>query len=350
MGSNHFRPKADLGRGMKLAVVIDLDYGFEAQQHAIRIQSLLLERLGAGLDSIRLAEPRLLRYACGSAVGEAPDALVIVGGRRAFRRAGQFAYERGLPILFLPGFRSPLWLRALWGSLCIQEMIGALEHGAIRPALLSAGNANGQIFFDTACCGLLPQLWQFRQAFADAESFSERWQAIGRGAALARFLARPHIRFRADAQRHSATAVLIRARHDATAAGPARIHDDILTCQRWQQGTFDALIGAAFKADWRQAPAQDLAARELVIENRRPSWLLLDGQPVRFQGPITMNRIAGAVQTFAFADHPQVSNNNRVATRRHGHDFQTAAEALWKLPPAAATGGVGPPIFSRTQH
>jgi hypothetical protein len=198
---------------------------------------------------------------------------------------------------------------------------------------------------------LLPQLWQFRQALAEAESFSERWQAVGRGAALARFLVRPHIRFRADEQRHNATALLIRARHDATAAGPdLQTHDNILICQTWEQGTFDALISAAFKADLRHAPAQDLAACELVIENRRPSWLLLDGQPVRLHGRITMNRIAGAVKTFAFADQPQVSNNDRVAGRRYGHDFSTTAEAVWKLPPAAAAGGVGRPNFSRTKH
>jgi hypothetical protein len=225
-------------------------------------------------------------------------------------------------------------------------MIDALEHGAIKPARLSAGNANGQLFFDTACCGLLPQLWQFRQAFADAETFSERWQAVARATALSRFLVRPNIHFRVAAQRRGATALLIRARHESSAGPAVQAQGNILTCEAWRQGTFDALISAAFRADWRQAPAQNFTLPELVIENRRPTWLLLDGQPVRFKGRITMNRVAGAVQTFAFGHAPQLVKQDLVTDRRHSF----YAGPVWKDAHPAAVGKVEPRNIGQTRH
>src|SRR5262249_13808125 len=154
-----------------------------------------LEHMGTRLESIRLAAPRLLRPACLAAVAESPDVLVIAGGPRTARRAAQIPYESSVPILFLPGARSPAWTGPLWGTLSLEDLIAALAREQVIPTQLSAGSANGQIFFDTASCGLLPQVPELRQAFGEAECFSEEWKVLARAANVAGRLFRPFIRF-----------------------------------------------------------------------------------------------------------------------------------------------------------
>ena len=111
---------------MNIAAVIHVAPGLDALTRATQTQNLLLEHLGAQLGSIRLAIPRLFKFACLGAIAEKPDMLVVAGGPRAARRAGQMAYARRLPILFLPGHRSPRWAMRLWGSLSLEEMVAAL--------------------------------------------------------------------------------------------------------------------------------------------------------------------------------------------------------------------------------
>ena len=223
--------------------------------------------------------------------------LVMVGGPRAARGAGQLAYESSTPILFLPGSRAPVWARRLWGGLSLDEMISALARGQMKPTRLNAGTAGGQIFFDHASCGLLPLVGELRQALAEADIFPEVWKTLLRGAGLARLAVHPRIRFRSeDSPPRFATALVV------SPAGQAQTPS--LTCQAWKHSVFHQLgilVSGSFGANWRRHPVERFVSTQLTIDEKRVTWLLLDGVPRRFDGPVQFKCVPDAIQTFAFA-------------------------------------------------
>ena len=178
---------------MNVAAVINVSPGQAALSQATLTQTLLLEHLGPQLGSIRLAVPRLLKPACLGAIAERPDMLVVAGGPRAARRAGQIAYAHRLPILFLPGHRSPPWARRLWGPLSLEDMVAALANGAVTPLQLPAGVAGGQIFFGNAYCGGLPHIRQLRDDLAEVETLAAAAKMVAETAAACGLVLRPRI-------------------------------------------------------------------------------------------------------------------------------------------------------------
>ena len=225
--------------------------------------------------------------------------LVMVGGPRAARGAGQLAYERGTPILFLPGSRAPVWARRLWGGLSLDEMISALARGDMKPMRLNVGTAGGQIFFDHASCGLLPLVGELRQALAEADIFPEVWKTLLRGAGLARLVVHPRIRFRSeDSPPRSATALVVSpaARKWGEAQTPS------LACEDWKHSVFDhlgTLVSSSFGANWRHSdPVERFACTHLTIEEKRATWLVLDGVPRRFDGPVELQMHSGRHSDF----------------------------------------------------
>jgi diacylglycerol kinase family enzyme len=205
---------------MKFAVVINVGSGSEAREFALKTHSLLLEQVGERLDSIRLAVPRLLQAACISAVAEAPDVLVVAGGPRTARRAGQIAYEQGVPLLFLPGLRSPRWAKPLWDSLPLEAMIAALACEEVSPARIAVGMAGDQVFFGDARVGLLPQLAEVHGSFFESETMTESWRSLGRAASLAQSMAHPAVRICSSPHDFWASALIVTAQ------------DGKLSCQR----------------------------------------------------------------------------------------------------------------------
>jgi hypothetical protein len=128
--------------------------------------------------------------------------LVVVGGPRSARRAGQLAQKTGTPILFLPGIRDARWARHLWGPLSLEDMISAIARGELTPVRLGVGMAEDQIFFEQARFGLLPHLPELRQALDEADTFAEGWQVITRTAQLSRLLLAPNVHFHAGDSNH----------------------------------------------------------------------------------------------------------------------------------------------------
>ena len=307
-------------REMKLAVVLDVGHEPAAQEQAIRTQQKLLDSCGTRLDSIRLAAPRLLSHACRAALAEEPGMLVMVGGPRAARGAGQLAYERGTPVLFLPGSRAPVWARRLWGGLSLDEMISALARGDMKPTRLNAGTAGGQIFLDHASCGLLPLMAELRQALAEADIFPEVWKTLLRGAGLGRLVVHPRMRFRReDSSLRSATALVVSP--DARDWGKAQTPS--LACKAWKHSVFEqlgTLVSSGFGTNWQHSdPVERFACTHLAIDEKRATWLLLDGVPRRFDGPIEFKSVPDAIQTFAFG--PREAAND---------------DSPWRLPSADA--------------
>jgi hypothetical protein len=297
---------------MKLAVVINISSDPGALGFALKTQALLLEHMGPQLHSIRLAVPRLLERACLGAVADLPDTLVIVGGPRAGRRAGQIAHERRVPIVFLPGARRAKWTTRLWGALSLEEMIEALAREEISALRLGMGSAGGQIFFESASCGVLPQVAPARASLAEAEGADE-WLAAARSAArLARLFLRPKLRVRCDASVIDGVSTLeVRARgFFPGASGPksvAHLHSFSCEALRHPRATGYAgdLLRALIGGDWtRGAEAEHFDCGRLCVEGRGMTWALLDGDPICFSGPVVFRFLPRAVETFAFGTAP----------------------------------------------
>ena len=291
---------------MNIAAVIDVAPGRAALSRATETQTLLLEHLGLQLGSIRLAVPRLLKFACRGAIAEKPDLLVIAGGPRAARRAGQIAYTHRLPVVFLPGDRAPRWAHELWGSLSLEEMVTALAQERLRPVRLPAGLAGGEIFLGEAVCGFLPQVRQLGSDLAHAETIAAASRLIaGTAGAFGLALGRG-IRISCHGAPRCASAIVIStqgaARH-APKATVARL--GAFACEAWSNGTAPfarASWRAAFGGDWKTAQQPErFSCTKLAIEAGSTTWLLLDEEPIAFHGRVELRYLPKALQTFGFA-------------------------------------------------
>src|SRR5262245_54806162 len=221
---------------MKVAAVINVAPGQAGLSQAMRTQTLLLEHLGPQLGSIRLAVPRLLKFACLGALAERPGVFVIAGGPRAARRAGQIAYAHRLPIVFLPGLRTPCWASALWGSLSLEEMVVALAREELRPERLSAGIAGGHMFFDSANCGVLPQIGQLRDDLREMESLTGAARLLGRIAAASRLSLSQRVCVLCHGAPRHASTVVVDTRGESEASANARVTRlGSFACMAWRQ-------------------------------------------------------------------------------------------------------------------
>jgi len=323
---------------MKLAVVINVSPGSAALSRAAKTQALLLERAGPQLDSIRLAAPHLLEFACLGAIAERPDLLVVAGGPKAARRAAQIAHDRDVPIVFLPGMRFPDWARRLWGAASLEGMITALARENVTPTHLSAGCADGRLFFDNAACGLLPQIAHLREDFAEAESFADVVKVLGRGASATRIVlgSRLHLRGRAASSRR-VTALKINALSERDPSGIARLRG--LACNSWNF-TALPLIGAIVKAlggaDWQRGGRRErFDCTQLTVDAGERPWLLLDGEPLQFEGPVRISFVPKAIKTFVVAAQPDGANDNepRLPRSRFAEHLRQRRRDPWNPQP-----------------
>src|SRR6267154_1100077 len=277
---------------MKVAVVINISPNAGSLTLALKTQALLLEHMGSSLHSIRLAVPRLFKNACLAAIADQPDILVIAGGPRATRRAAQIAHERRVPIVFLPGMRTPQWTAQLWGTLSIEELIEALAREEISPVHLGVGSAAGQIFFERASCGLLPQFAQVRASFAQAEGAAEWVQTVSRTAHLARHALRPKLRIGCDASllRDISTLIVTAQGFFAGVSGPQSVaHLHSFSCEVWRHARplsfAGAIVRAVFGTDWLQgAEAERFDCGQLCVQGSHATWAILDDEPICFPG------------------------------------------------------------------
>jgi diacylglycerol kinase family enzyme len=267
-----------------------------------------------------------------------PDALAVAGGPRSVRRAGQLAHEHGVPILFLPGFRAPQWVQQLWSPLSLEGMARAFANGQVKTIRLGAGAAGNQIFFQQAECGLLPHLPELREAFDEADLFSDGWQVLGRAANVLGRVLCPQIRFHAENASLHRAAALVLAPGGEHADGTRRGYEDcrtMLECTAYRYGTLGyaaALVRGSLGADWRGRNAEHFESPRLTVEAKQGSWILLDGEPLRFDAPIEFRFIPGAVETFGFTCEQLFTKENATSERAGSRNFATAAELEWNFP------------------
>ena len=311
---------------MNIAAVINVAGGAAGLSQATQTQTLLLEHLGSQLGSVRLAVPRLLKFACRGAVAENPDLLVIAGGPRAARRAAQIAYAHRMPILFLPGRRAPQWTGQLWGSLSLEDMTRALAHGDLAPVSVPVGVANGQIFFGNAVCAFVPQISQFRADLTEAETLSAATRVL-EGAAFACSLAFGRtVRMSCDDARRRASAIVVSTTRAGGSAPDASLAPlGSFACAAWNQGAV-ALVRASWRAaaggDWQSVQEPErFSCSKLTLHSGRTIWLLLDGDAIAFNGVVELRYLPNAVETFTFASgadysHAPARNRFRVAQNK----------------------------------
>ena len=305
---------------MNVAAVIDVAPGRAALVRATETQTLLLEHLGLQLGSIRLAVPRLLKFACRGAIAERPDLLVVAGGPRAARRAGQIAYTHRLPVVFLPGYRAPRWARELWGSLSLEEMVAALAQGRLTPLRLPAGLAGGETFFGEAVCGFLPQVRQLGSDFADAETIAAAARVIAGTVGAFGLAVGRGIRISCHGAPRCASAIVISTQGAARHAPNATVTRlGSFACDAWSRGAAPfarATWRAAFGGDWKSAQQPErFSCTKLTLEAGSTTWLLLDEEPIAFHGRVELRYLPKALQTFAFA----AGEENRRRSARPWH-------------------------------
>ena len=322
---------------MKLAVVIDVGHGAETLRLAVETQMLLLERLGTRLDSIRLAAPRLLDIAYASALAERPDILVMAGNGRSARRAGQLAYEQKIPVIFLPGVDAPAWARTLWGTLSLEEMVTALSRGDIKRVRLGAGLVGNQIFFEHASCGLLPFMPELRRDISESESFSEGWQSVLRATDVCYRMLQRRLRFSAHGSgTKRATALVLRvAEGHVQASSPPEPPLPVFRGTAFHYGPFGylgGLVRGGMGRSWHGGRQEDFTCTELSLHVRPGTWILLDGDPLRFFGGAEFRFIPAAIESCVFAPARHIANDN--ARRRHipYGDVGETARQLWNFP------------------
>jgi hypothetical protein len=322
---------------MKLAAIINVGHGPAALKRAVDIQMLLLDRLGTKLDSIRLAGPRLLRQACMSAIAEKPDVLVMAGGPRSSRRAGEIACTYSVPIVFLPDVGTGGWTRHLRGSLSLEDMVLAVAREDFRPIRIDIGMAGKQMFFGQAGCGLFPHLPELHGALEEADTFGEGWHVLTRAAQLAHFLVNPNVHFNCSDSSLRRAAILI-----ITLAEPvAQIDGDCegarasLRCSAIHYGPLGLLGGlvrSSIGNGWRGCRTEHFNSAKIRVEAGRPSWILLDGDPVRFEGDVEFRFAPAALQTFAFNAAPPGINDNHPNAATKPSSFHVVQASAWNFP------------------
>jgi hypothetical protein len=90
------------------------------------------------------------------------------------------------------------------------------------------------------------------------------------------------------------------------------------------------LLGAAI-GGWSGGRIQQFESARLLVEAKRPHWILLDGDPVRFDGPVEFRFIPNAIRTFVFDTQQHVNDNPSAGALRH-RNFNMAPEQGWNLP------------------
>ena len=287
---------------MNIAAVINVAPGRAALLRATETQNLLLEHLGSQLGSIRLAAPHLLKQACRGAIAERPDLLVVAGGPRAARRAGQIAYTHRLPIVFLPSRRPASWGRRLWGPLSLEEMVVALAEERLIPLRLPVGLVAGEIFFGTATCGFLPQFRRLRLDLVETESLSASARVLSEAAGASSLAFGRKVRIWCHGAPRMASAVMIDVPEQPD--GAVR-RFGAFACAAWCHSSArlaGAKLRAALVGDWQSACEPDrFNCSKLTLQSGTRTWLLLDGEVIAFNGAVELRYVPRAVQTFAFA-------------------------------------------------
>jgi hypothetical protein len=322
---------------MKLAAVIDVGHGAETLELAVQTQMLLLERLGTRLDSIRLAAPRLLDIAYASALAERPDVLLMAGSGRSARRAGQLAYEQKIPVIFLPGVNAPNWARTLWGTLSLEEMVTALARGDVKRVRLGAGLVANEIFFEDACCGLLPFMPELRRDLSDSDGFSEGWHALLRAADISARMLRRRLKFSIHGtETKCATALVLRAAEGHVQVGSVpESRLPVFRGTAFHYGPFSylaALLRGSVGGDWVGGRQEDFTCTDLSLHLQPGAWILLDGDPLRLPGGADFRFVPSAIESCIFAPARHIANDN---ARRHRVPYGDVAEAghlLWNFP------------------
>lgn len=307
---------------MKLAAVVKVDPGAKGPPAARRLQAYLLDRLGSDLHSVRIAEARLLPVACQNAAKEKPDALVVVGGHATARMAGEIAYQRGMPVAFLPGNGPNVLARRLWGGMNAEAIVDALARHSFETARFEVGSAGGRLFFVSAAFGIVPNLALLRKEMRKARPQGLTPESFLRAARLAQVSLRPRVRVLREREPAFVTAGLVACLRAPATNGHTSPEDHArgLNCRALISDKRFAAAATMLKMmsgrDWQSDALKGFAARRFTIEAGRHVWGVIDDTAFRLSAPLTVEVLPQGIEALAAPFARRVDGNRATSTRR----------------------------------
>ena len=239
----------------------------------------LAEMIAAHGYACNLATPAAgeLGAAIASAVGAAPDLLVVLGGDGTAREAAERCGPDGPLLAALPGGTLNMLSRILYGVLPWREALhGALTEGIERP--ICGGRVEGRSFYVAAVLGA-PALWGAAREAMRAGKILRAWRR-GVYALRRSFSGRVHYRLDESLHREAEALVLITpaiSKAMTTAVSLEVVELDVHNATEMFRLAYHGLVG-----DWRRDPGVRVYAgvhgRAVA---RRPIPCILDGELLR---------------------------------------------------------------------
>jgi len=226
------------------------------------------------------------------------DRLLVAGGDGTVAGVAAKASEAGIALAPLPGGTLNLLPRRLYGDIALLDLLPRLKWAQTRPYPLMA--ANDEVFLLAAMFGMAYPVTRMREKLREGEV----GRLPARAAVLARRVFRRRCRYAADGEEEARAEIILAAN------GPL---DDVLAAKVWDGETlpleaaagrwrnlFD--VARAFGLQAAGASSLDPATDRFGFDTlrvrdagRRHTRLVLDGEPVRIDGPVTVKRRAKPV-------------------------------------------------------
>lgn len=259
-----------------------------------RLRAILAAR---GIESTIVApEPDGMAGAISTAVRQAPDVLIVLGGDGTARGAAEIAGPNGPPLILLPGGTMNILPKALYGERAWPEALeAALDRGVVRD--LPGAKAGEHLFFVAGIFGSPALMAPARELVREGK--------IGAALTRARIAFRKAFAKRLRARRDNspmskieAAAVLcpLISRVDGARLETALLDpSDTLSAFRLGIG---ALTGS-----WRNDPNADFqACATTEIFSRHEVPAVLDGETVSLPAQVKIAAIARAARVIALEE------------------------------------------------
>ena len=231
------------------------------------------------------------------------DLLIIYGGDGTCKAGAICARGKSIPVITLPGGTMNILPKALYGTTDWQDALDlALSQSA--PRWLAAGQVNGQIFFVAMIIGEPIKMSDMREELREGHIIEaikhvpEVIDAVTSGDVFDYAVdGSPYIR--------DANALLLSCPYMATGAQSP----DMFELATVPPMALSAIIGVGAKTlvtDWRESGHVRVGdARQLEIKGAGAFDILLDGEPLKVDAPITVTLLPEGVQVLA----PDLNSN-----------------------------------------
>lgn len=308
---------------MRYAAVVNAAAGAASRLGTDALTRTLNERLEHNLLSLRYTDGTGLSTACEEAIGDKPDALLIVGGDGTCRSAAAMAAEKNVPIVLLPGGTMNVLAKRIWGAEPFERVLDTIAGRNIETVKFDMGSVNGHDFLVAAMFGLMPALARIREKFRGA-NLRQSLAAARELESTSGYILKSSVRISADElTTPRRTSGLVVSVGDADRLLPWREQEEdfrafdcvALNLDSWRDA---ARIGLKTlrHGDWRaDARVDNFTTRQLRVEGGRSTWVTLDGEPMKLRGPASVTYKKNALTIVAPRKASANDNAHRAPVR-----------------------------------